>query len=44
MTTAYYCDGSGTNEVTVRAGSSLHASGGTVNDVALVKMHPKYDR
>jgi len=43
LTAAHCCDGSGASEVTVRAGTAKHASGGTVYDVAQVKMHPKYD-
>ena len=44
LTAAHCCDGSGADEVTVRAGTALHASGGTVYNVAQVKMHPEYDR
>merc|ERR1711936_1014116 len=43
LTAAHCCDGSGASEVTVRAGTAKHASGGTVYDVAQVKMHPEYD-
>jgi len=43
LTAAHCCDGSGADEVTVRAGTALHASGGTVYNVAQVKMHPEYD-
>merc|ERR1739847_27531 len=43
LTAAHCCCGSGASEVTVRAGTAKHASGGTVYDVAKVKMHPNYD-
>ena len=44
LTAAHCCDGSDASSVTVRAGTARHASGGTVYDVAEVKMHPNYDR
>jgi len=43
LTAAHCCDGSDASSVTVRAGTARHASGGTVYDVAEVKMHPSYD-
>merc|ERR1712025_1424467 len=43
LTAAHCCDGSSASAVSVRAGTSKHASGGTVYDVASVEMHPRYD-
>merc|ERR1711881_574590 len=43
LTAGHCCDGSGASEVTVRAGTATHSHGGTVYDVANVKMHPDYD-
>ena len=43
LTAAHCCDGSSASSVTVRAGTSRHASGGSVYDVSSVEMHPQYD-
>merc|ERR1712193_42798 len=43
LTAAHCCDGVSASSVSVRMGSSRHASGGDVYDVARVISHPNYD-
>jgi len=43
LTAAHCCDGVSASSVSVRMGSSRHASGGDVYDVARVISHPSYD-
>merc|ERR1712156_612140 len=43
LTAAHCCDGVSASSVSVRIGSSRHASGGDVYDVARVISHPNYD-
>jgi len=43
LTAAHCCDGVSASSVSVRLGSSNHASGGEVIDVAQVIPHPNYD-
>lgn len=43
LTAAHCCHGSSASSISVRAGSTSYASGGTVYDVERVEMHPRYD-
>lgn len=43
LTAAHCCDGVSASSVSVRVGSSRHASGGDVYDVRRVVSHPDYD-
>uniref|UniRef100_A0A182M8Z6 trypsin n=1 Tax=Anopheles culicifacies TaxID=139723 RepID=A0A182M8Z6_9DIPT len=43
LTAAHCTDGSTPSSLTVRVGSSMHASGGKVARVANIVQHPKYD-
>ena len=43
LTAAHCCDGVSASSVSVRVGSSKHASGGDVYDVSKVVSHPDYD-
>lgn len=43
LTAAQCCDGVSANEISIRVGSTQHASGGDVHSVARLLPHPRYD-